>query len=69
MLTTTVQLGQAIGVATFGSLFLTLAAHTGSHPSANAISTTLVWLAATLGLGVVAAATLTRAVLRARVRA
>jgi hypothetical protein len=63
LLTTTVQLGQATGVATFGSLFLTLA---GEHTSANAISTTLLWLAATLGLGVLAAITLTRTILRRR---
>jgi EmrB/QacA subfamily drug resistance transporter len=63
LLITTVQLGQATGVATFGSLFLTLA---GEHTSANAISTTLLWLAATLGLGVLAAITLTRTILRRR---
>lgn len=69
VLTTTVQLGQAIGVATFGSVFLTLAVDTGPHPSANAISTTLVWLAAVLGFGVLAATALTRAVVRERVPA
>ncbi len=65
VLTTTVQLGQAVGVAAFGSLFLTLAVRSGPHPSAGAVSTTLVWLAAVLTLGVLAAVILTRAVLRA----
>jgi MFS family permease len=62
VLTTTVQLGQAIGVAAFGSVFLTLAVHGGPHPSASAIATTLTWLAVTLALGVVAAAVMSRAV-------
>jgi MFS family permease len=66
LVTTTVQLGQVIGVATFGSLFLTLAGHTGPHPSASALTETLLWLAATLALGVLAAVALTRAVVRAR---
>jgi predicted MFS family arabinose efflux permease len=67
LLTTTVQLGQVIGVAVFGSLFLTLAEHGGSHPSASALGSTLTALAILLALGVVAAAGLTRTVLRARV--
>jgi EmrB/QacA subfamily drug resistance transporter len=66
LVTTTVQLGQVIGVATFGSLFLTLAGHPGPHPSASALTDTLFGLAATLALGVLAAAVLTRTVLRAR---
>jgi hypothetical protein len=35
LLTTTFQLSQAVGVATFGSLFLTLAADRGPHGSAH----------------------------------
>jgi EmrB/QacA subfamily drug resistance transporter len=66
LLTTTVQLGQVIGVATFGSLFLTLAGHAGPHPSASALTSTLLGLAVTLGLGVVAAVGLTRTIVRAR---
>jgi hypothetical protein len=66
LLTTTVQLGQVIGVATFGSLFLTLAGHAGPHPSASALTETLLWLAATLALGVLAAVALARLALRHR---
>jgi hypothetical protein len=68
VVTTTVQLGQVIGVATFGSLFLTLAGHTGPHPSASALTDTLFGLAATLAIGVLAAVALTRTVLTARAR-
>jgi EmrB/QacA subfamily drug resistance transporter len=66
LLTTTVQLGQVIGVATFGSLFLTLAGRAGPHPSASALTSTLLGLAVTLGLGVLAAVALTRTIVRAR---
>lgn len=38
-----IQLGLVIGVATFGSVFLTQAAVPGIHPTATAISQTL-WL-------------------------
>jgi MFS family permease len=69
LLTTTIQLGQAIGVATFGSLFLTL--DTGRDAAAPAVSghalaITLGWLAATLVLGVVAGIPLARTVAAAR---
>ena len=43
VLTTVIQLGLVIGVATFGSVFLTQAAVPGPHPTATAISQTL-WL-------------------------
>ena len=43
VLTTVIQLGLVIGVATFGSVFLTLAAVPGVHPTADAIALTL-WL-------------------------
>ena len=60
LFTTTLQLGQAVGVATFGSVFLALAAHPVPHASAHALATTLYWLALLLALGVVAAIPLTR---------
>jgi hypothetical protein len=62
LLTTTLQLGQAVGVAAFGSLFLTLAAHRGPHPSAHAITITMVGLAALLATGALAALPLSRLV-------
>jgi hypothetical protein len=43
VLTTVIQLGLVLGVATFGSVFLTQAALPGPHPTATAISQTL-WL-------------------------
>jgi MFS family permease len=66
LLTTTLQLGQAIGVATFGSLFLTLAAHPVAHASGHALAVTMYWLAAVLAVAVVASIPLTLAVRRAR---
>jgi MFS family permease len=66
LLTTTLQLGQVIGVATFGSLFLTLAAHPQQHASAHAIAATTGLLALLLFVGALAAVSLARTVLRAR---
>ena len=66
LLTTTLQLGQAIGVATFGSLFLTLAAHPVAHASGHALAVTMYWLAAVLALGVVVSIPLALTVRRAR---
>jgi hypothetical protein len=43
VLTTVIQLGLVLGVATFGSIFLTQAFVPGPHPTATAISQTL-WL-------------------------
>jgi hypothetical protein len=43
VLTTVIQLGLVLGVATFGSVFLTQAAVPGAHPTASAIAETL-WL-------------------------
>ena len=43
VLTTVIQLGLVIGVATFGSIFLTQAVVPGAHPTASAIALTL-WL-------------------------
>jgi hypothetical protein len=41
VLTTVIQLGLVIGVATFGSVFLTQAAVPSAHPTADAIAQTL----------------------------
>jgi MFS family permease len=62
VLTTTIQLSQVIGVAVFGSLFLTLAAHPGAHASAAAFSTVELWLAALTLLGIMGALDLARTV-------
>ena len=43
VLTTVIQLGLVLGVATFGSVFLTQAAAPGVHPTASAVALTL-WL-------------------------
>jgi MFS family permease len=68
VLTTTIQLSQVIGVAVFGSLFLTLAAHPGAHASAAAFSTVELWLAALTLVGITGALLLARTV-RAAARA
>jgi EmrB/QacA subfamily drug resistance transporter len=47
LLTTTLQLGQVVGVATFGSVFLTLAGVSSAH----AITTTMTWAAVLLLAG------------------
>jgi MFS family permease len=68
LLTTAIQLGQAAGVAVFGSLFLTLDARGGpaSGASGHAIAVTLDWVAVATAFGVLAAVPLTRTVLAAR---
>ncbi|HTX26842.1 MAG TPA: MFS transporter [Streptosporangiaceae bacterium] len=69
LLTTTIQLGQAVGVATFGSLYLTLDAHRSgavSAASGHALAITLAWLAAAMVLGVAAGMALARTVAAAR---
>jgi hypothetical protein len=69
LLTTTIQLGQAVGVATFGSLFLTLDADRGAAVpvvSAHALAVTMGWLAAAMVFGVVAGIPLARTVAAAR---
>ena len=63
LLTTTIQLGQAVGVATFGSLFLTLDTDRGTATpavSGHALAVTMSWLAAAMLLGVVAGIPLAR---------
>jgi EmrB/QacA subfamily drug resistance transporter len=66
LMTTTVQLGQVIAVATFGSLFLSLAGQPQPHASAHAVATTLDWLAGLLLVGALIAALLARTIGRAR---
>jgi hypothetical protein len=68
LLTTTIQLGQAVGVATFGSLFLTLDAGPGAATavSGHALAVTLAWLAAVTAFGAVAGVPLARTVAAAR---
>jgi EmrB/QacA subfamily drug resistance transporter len=57
VLTTVIQLGLVVGVATFGSIYLTQAALPGVHPTASAVSLTL-WLivAAIVGCAIASAA-------------
>jgi MFS family permease len=69
LLTTTLQLGQAVGVATFGSLFLTLAAHPVLDASGHALAVTMYWVAGVLALGALASLPLTFAVRRTRLAA
>ena len=69
VLTTTIQLGQAVGVATFGSLFLTLDAGRGATVSAvsgHALAVTMSWLAGAMLLAVGAGIPLARTVAQAR---
>jgi MFS family permease len=63
LLTTTMQLGQVVGVAAFGTLFLSLAA---TRPSGHAIATTALWMAALSAAGAVGGMSLARAVRAAR---
>jgi MFS family permease len=62
LLTTTIQLGQAVGVATFGSLFLTLDSGHGAAVSGHALATTMSWLAGAMLLAVLAGIPLARTV-------
>jgi len=71
LLTTTIQLGQAVGVATFGSLFLTLdsgrpgragAVVSRALVSGHALAVTFGWLAALMTAGVAAGIPLARTV-------
>ena len=70
LLTTTIQLGQAVGVAAFGSLFLTLDAEdrgpAGAAASGHALAITPGCLTVALVLGVVAGIPLARTVAAAR---
>ena len=66
VLTTALQLSQAVGVAVFGSLFLTLDARPSGAGvaalSGHAVFVTLAWVAVTLACGAVAAVPLARTV-------
>ena len=69
LLTTSIQLSQAVGVAVFGSVFLTLDARGGRAAAAgayrhsrHAVFVTLAWIAVTLACGAVAAVPLARTV-------
>jgi MFS family permease len=64
VLTTALQLSQAVGVAVFGSLFLTLRARPGGAPavSGHAAFVTLALIAATLACGALVAVPLARTV-------
>jgi MFS family permease len=68
LLTTSIQLSQAVGVAVFGSVFLSLGADGAAAPggvsavSGHALFVTLALVAATLGCGAIAAVPLARAV-------
>jgi EmrB/QacA subfamily drug resistance transporter len=72
LLTTTMQLGQVIGVAAFGTVFLSLATRFPPHSlaqaysSAHAISTTAEWMAALTVFGVAGGVALARTVRRAK---
>jgi MFS family permease len=70
LLTTTIQLGQAVGVATFGSLFLTLdtggRAAATSAVSGHALAVTMSWLAMAMLLAVAAGIPLARTVAAAQ---
>ncbi len=61
VLTTVIQLGLVLGVATFGSIFLTQAALPGVHPTASAIAFTLWLIVAALLACAVAALVMVRA--------
>jgi MFS family permease len=69
VLTTTIQLGQAVGVAIFGSLFLTLDTGGGATApavSGHALAVTMSWLAGAMLLAVAAGIPLARTVAQAR---
>ena len=67
LLTTTIQLAQVVGVAVFGSLFLSLATHHVGHASAIAVSTVDASLTALTVAGLGGALLLARTVRRAAV--
>lgn len=70
LLTTAIQLGQAVGVAVFGSVFLTLGGASASaaarQVSGHALAVTLGWTALVVACALIAAVPLTRTVLAAR---
>lgn len=60
VLGTVMQLAITVGVATFGTLFLTLAAQTGAHPSGHALAITQLALAVACLGGAIVAGTLVK---------
>ncbi len=60
VLTTIIQLGQVVGVSTFGSVFLSLAAQPGLHATASALASTLELVAVGMAAGASAAIVLAR---------
>jgi hypothetical protein len=68
VVTTVAQLGQVIGVAGFGTVYLSLAERAGPHAGASgtALAGTATLLALLAGIGLVPAVALARTVLRAR---
>jgi MFS family permease len=71
VLTTAVQLSQAVGIAVFGSVFLTLGTHAAPHEriaqvSGHAVEITMVLIALTTAAGFLASLPLTRTVWNAR---
>jgi EmrB/QacA subfamily drug resistance transporter len=66
VITTALQLFQVVGVATLGSVFLTLAERPQQAASGHAVSTIFDWVAVLMVLGAAAALPLTRVVVRAR---
>lgn len=72
LLTTTMQLGQVVGVAAFGTVYLSLATPfprlplARAHTSAHAMSTSAEWMAVLSVVGVVGGLALARAVRRSK---
>lgn len=61
LMTTLIQLGQVVGVATLGSVFLAMASDRGSHPTATALGATLAIAVGTMAVATGAAVMLVRA--------
>jgi MFS family permease len=66
LVTTTMQLGQVIGVAAYGTLFLSKVGTYSPHDSGHSLAVSSFWMAAFALVGVVAGCFLTRSLLRAR---
>jgi hypothetical protein len=65
LLTSAMQLGQAIGVSVFGTVFLTVAGPLSPTSSTHAMTVTAYWLALMTAVGISAAAALARTLVRA----
>ena len=66
LLTTTFQLGQAVGTAIFGSVFLSLAAHPDKYASAHAFATAWWAIAGVFAVCAIGGSVLGRTVVRVR---